>query len=125
MYRSELLKKAKKLEGFAYATPGRNRVIGSAGHNSTIKWIKETMESYPDYYNVYLEPFPISVGTSAKLTISGTPYEAFALTIAPAGTVSGEIVVVKNLGCDVVCSLSLTIIWNNEANPIRPISLPI
>lgn len=102
MERSALLKKAKTLEKFAYDTPQRNRVIGSPGHNSTVNWIKKTLEAYPDYYKVYLEPFPISVGVSANLTVDGKSLEAFALTIAPAGSASAEIAVVANLGCSAV-----------------------
>lgn len=102
MYRSELLKKAQHLEGLAYATVERNRVIGSPGHNATINWIKSVIEKYPDYYTVSLQPFDLSLGVSANLTLNGTPLEVFATALSPAGDVSGEVVVIPNLACDPV-----------------------
>ena len=105
MYRSELLKKAKVLEGLAYATPQRNRVIGSPGHNATVNWIKSTIEKYPEYYTVSLQPFDLSLGVSANLTLNGTPLEVFATDLSPAGDVTGEVVVVSNLACEPVCSV--------------------
>lgn len=106
MYRSELLKKAKTLEGFAYATKERNRVIGSPGHNATINWIKSTIEQYPDYYTVSLQPFDLSLGVSANLTLNGKALEVYPVALSPAGDVSGEIVVIPNLACDPVSSIS-------------------
>ncbi|CAG8952140.1 hypothetical protein HYFRA_00000878 [Hymenoscyphus fraxineus] len=100
LLRSELLKKAQHLEDIAYATPSRNRVIGSEGHDNTVAWIKETIEKYPDYYTVSLQPFELSVGLNASLTIEGVTMEVFAVTIAPGGDVSGPLVYVPNLGCE-------------------------
>ena len=105
MYRSQLLAKAKTLEGFAYATQERNRVIGSPGHNATINWIKSTIEKYPEYYTVSLQPFDLSLGVSANLTVNNKALEVYAVGLSPQGTVSGEIVVIPNLACDAVCSL--------------------
>ncbi|KAH6665511.1 putative leucine aminopeptidase 2 [Halenospora varia] len=99
LYRSELLKKAKILEGFAYSTPQRNRLIGTPGHNSTINWIKGIIESFPDYYTVSLQPFDLALGVSANLTNNGVAMEAFAVGLAPGGHVTGPLTYVPNLGC--------------------------
>ncbi|TVY37531.1 putative leucine aminopeptidase [Lachnellula subtilissima] len=100
LLRSELLKKAKILEDFAYSTPERNRLIGTPGHNATVNWIKDTIAQFPDYYTYYLEAFELSLGVSANLTNNGTPMEAFAVGLSPAGHVSGPLVYVPNLGCE-------------------------
>lgn len=105
MYRSKLLEKAKHLEGLAYATKERNRVIGSPGHNATINWIKSTIEKYPDYYTVALQPFDLSLGVSANLTLNDAPTEVFAVSLSPQGSVTGEVVVIPNLACDAVSKL--------------------
>lgn len=102
MLRSELLAKAKKLEGFAYATEERNRLIGTPGHNATINWIKDTIASFPDYYSVYLQPFDLSLGVSANLTVNDVALEVFAVGLSPQGTISGEIVHIPNLACEAV-----------------------
>jgi hypothetical protein len=107
MHRSELLKKANILERFAFATKERNRLIGTPGHNATVNWIKDTIAQYPDYYDYYLQPFDLSLGISANLTINNAPLEVFAVGLAPGGSVSGSIVHIPNLGCDAVCSFLL------------------
>ena len=90
------------LEGFAYATPERNRLIGTPGHNATINWIKETIEKFPDYYTVSLQPWDLSLGATANLTVGGAAMEVFAVGLAPAGVISGPLVYVPNLGCEAV-----------------------
>ncbi|KAH7364791.1 putative leucine aminopeptidase 2 [Rhexocercosporidium sp. MPI-PUGE-AT-0058] len=100
MTRSALLAKANKLQEIAYATPGRNRLIGTAGHEGTVAWITSVLDQYPDYYTYYLQPLSLSVGAGANLTIGGVVTEAFAVDLAPAGTVSAPVVSVANLACD-------------------------
>ncbi|KAG9233311.1 putative leucine aminopeptidase 2 [Amylocarpus encephaloides] len=100
LLRSELLKKAKILEGFAYATPERNRLIGTPGHEATIAYIESIIKSYPSYYTMYKQPFEMPLGTGANLTNNDVEMEAFAVGIAPAGDVTGQLVYVPNLGCE-------------------------
>lgn len=123
MYRSELLKKAQHLEGLAYATKERNRVIGSPGHVATVDWIKSTIEKYPEYYTVALQPFDLSLGVSASLTLNGAPLEIFATSLSPGGDVTGEVVAVKNLACDLV-GHTLPSLWS-ILTMCSPISLRI
>lgn len=103
--RSELLAKAKTLEGFAYSTTERNRLIGTPGHNSTITWIKDTISQFPDYYTVTLQPFDLSLGVSANVTVNDVALEVFAVGLSPGGTISGELVNIPNLACDPVSTL--------------------
>ena len=44
LLRSELLAKARTLEGFAYATPQRNRQIFTPGHKATYEWLYESIK---------------------------------------------------------------------------------
>jgi carboxypeptidase Q len=100
LLRSELLKKGQILQNFAYATPGRNRVIGSPGHNATINYLVEQLTAL-DYYDVSVQPFTVPTAT-ANLTINGRPYEVSPMSFTPGGSSSASVVVVANLGCDAV-----------------------
>jgi hypothetical protein len=93
-----LAAKAKQLESFAYSTPTNNRVIGSKGHQATVDWITETIKQFPDYYTISQQGVPLNVGESANVTILGEATTAYAVGFAPGGKVSGNLVVVKNLG---------------------------
>lgn len=94
--------KAEKLQKIAYSTPGKNRVIGSKGHEDTVAYIKSQIEKYPDYYTIELQGVPLSLGQNATLTANGEAIEAYAVDLAPAGHVSGTLVNVPNLGCEEV-----------------------
>lgn len=97
-----LYAKAEHLQDIAYKTEGKNRVIGSKGHEDTVAFIKETLEQFPDYYTVKLQGVPLLVGISANLTANNKTIEVFPVTLAPAGKVSGPLVAVPNLGCEEV-----------------------
>jgi hypothetical protein len=105
--RSNLHAKAQHLQDIAYATPGRNRLIGTKGHNDTINWIHDTIAQFPDYYTLKLQPFNILMGKSALLTIDAVSLEAFAVILAPAGTAKAPLVHVPNLGCAAVSSIEV------------------
>ncbi|KAF1962685.1 Zn-dependent exopeptidase [Byssothecium circinans] len=95
-----LAAKAKHLERLAYDTPTNNRVIGSQGHEATVEWITGVIKQFPDYYTISHQGVPLNVGESANVTILGEPTTAYAVGFAPGGSVSGNLAVVKNLGCD-------------------------
>lgn len=99
-----LRKKAEILEDFAYSTPGKNRVIGSPGHQATIDYIHDTIAQFPAYYTVELQPLPLAIGESANVTANNKTIEAYAVTLAPSGHVSGPLVAIPNLGCEEVSS---------------------
>lgn len=124
LLRSNLLAKAKTLEGFAYATAERNRLIGTPGHNATVNWIYDTIKSFPDYYTVSLQPFDLSVGVSATLSVDDKPLEVFAVGLSPSGTAKGPLVHIPNLACDEVSFLLLSDLDCTDPSA-RAISQPI
>ena len=98
--------KAEKLQEIAYSTPGKNRVIGSQGHEDTVEYIKGQLEAFPDYYDVYTQDVPLSIGYNATLTANNKTIEAFAVTLAPGGNVTGPLVAIPSLGCNEVRSIT-------------------
>jgi hypothetical protein len=101
-----LLAKAKKLQAIAYATPGRNRCIGTPGHNATVNYIKDIIASFRHYYTYELQPFQLYVGESANLTTNGASIEVFGVTLSPSGSVTAPLVSVANVGCEAVSDVS-------------------
>lgn len=95
-----LFAKAEILQEIAYATEGKNRVIGSKGHEDTVAYIKGQLEQFPDYYTVETQAVPLNIGFSANLTANNNTIEAFATTLAPGGSASGPLVAIPNLGCE-------------------------
>ncbi|KAF8249186.1 Zn-dependent exopeptidase [Wilcoxina mikolae CBS 423.85] len=100
---ANLLKHADALVSQA-ASSGGNRVFGSTGHNATVKYIKDLLDS-TGYYDIELQTFPfvVSDGTSSfSATISGAKkdYTNEYLTYAPSGTVTSTLMVAKNVGCN-------------------------
>ncbi|KAH7077960.1 hypothetical protein BKA63DRAFT_542222 [Paraphoma chrysanthemicola] len=93
-----LYAKAEKLQEIAYATPGKNRVIGSPGHEATVAWIQSNLDT--SYYDVTLQGVELSVGINATLTANNKTIDAFATTLAPAGNATGALVAIPNLGCE-------------------------
>ncbi|KAH9209276.1 putative leucine aminopeptidase 2 [Leptodontidium sp. 2 PMI_412] len=98
LLRSELLAKGRTLQGFAYATAERNRYIGSPGHNATVNWLVDTLTA-TGYYDVSVQPFDVE-SSGATGTANGAPLAVQAMTGTPAGTPSGELVKVANIGCN-------------------------
>ncbi|KAK1215396.1 hypothetical protein PQX77_021999 [Marasmius sp. AFHP31] len=96
-----LLDHAQKLQDFAYASPGRNRLFGSSGHNDTIGYIYETLTSLGDYYTVTLQPFSAFsyVPGNHALTVDGELVESTAFNYSPNGNATAELVPVANSGC--------------------------
>ncbi|KAG4439944.1 hypothetical protein IFR05_004570 [Cadophora sp. M221] len=97
--RSELIAKAIALESFAYNTPQRNRQIGTSGHNTTINWLKNTLEQYGSYYKTYFQSYPMLLHVAANLTVNEKSLEVYALGMSPSGKARGPLVHVPNLGC--------------------------
>ncbi|KAH7305077.1 putative leucine aminopeptidase 2 [Rhexocercosporidium sp. MPI-PUGE-AT-0058] len=99
LLRSELLAKARTLEGFAYATPQRNRQIFTPGHKATYEWLYESIKKLSDYYTVEYHEF-LTQSASATVTVNGASVGAEPLTFTPNGQPTGTVVAVPNLGCD-------------------------
>lgn len=93
-----LYAKAEILQAIAYATEGKNRVIGSPGHEATVEYIKSQLDT--EYYDVTLQGVELSVGVNATLVANNKTIEAYTTTLAPAGSASGPLVAIPNLGCE-------------------------
>lgn len=97
-----MYKKAVTIQDFAYRSSTKNRVIGSVGHQDTVDYIVRQIKKHLDYYTVETQGVPLSLGRNATLTAAGETLEAYAVDLAPAGRVEGELVEVPNLGCEEV-----------------------
>ncbi|KAK3075991.1 hypothetical protein LTR53_000168 [Teratosphaeriaceae sp. CCFEE 6253] len=96
-----LLAKAQDLEDIAYATPGRNRVMGSAGHNGTVAYLVESLSALGDYYNVTVQPFiALYAEGEGTLAVDGVDQGAIYFEYSPGGNVTAPLVAVSNLGCN-------------------------
>ncbi|KAH7356029.1 hypothetical protein BKA66DRAFT_474367 [Pyrenochaeta sp. MPI-SDFR-AT-0127] len=100
----KLLRGAQQLQDFAYSYPARNRIMGGAAHNDTVKWLKKELESTA-YYDVTLQPFSNYImqnGTINKFTINGQAINStiFEYSASTNGLVNAPLVVVKNFGCE-------------------------
>jgi hypothetical protein len=106
--RENLLAGAQQLEDFAYASEERNRFIGSPGHNDTVYWLKDTLESLDGYYNVSLQQFFTVAQLSGSINsfkVNGAvpPNGSYLLfDYSASGNVTAPLVTVNNLGCNVV-----------------------
>lgn len=96
-----LRSKAQDLEDIAYATPDRNRVIGSEGHNNTVTYLYESVQALGDYWTVYKQPFTaLYSNVQGDLTVDGATFEPSLFEYAPGGDITAEIVPVDALGCE-------------------------
>ena len=98
LLRSELLKKGNILQDFAYSHPGRNRYIGSPGHNATVNYLVDTLTK-TGYYDVAVQPFTVP-SASSNLTVGGTSYDSIPMTFTAEGSPKGTLVAISNFGCD-------------------------
>jgi hypothetical protein len=96
-----LYARAEKLQEIAYSTKGKNRAIGTEGHEKTVEYIKSQLDT--DYYDVYTQEVPLNIGYNASLTVNNKTVEAFATTLAPGGNATGPLIAIDNLGCNEVC----------------------
>ncbi len=103
LLRSNLLAKSKILEGFAYATPERNRVFGGTGHNATVNYLYDQVAALGGYYDVKFQPFveTYSAG-NATVKVAGADQDAQLFTYSPSGKFTEPLVAVANFGCNAV-----------------------
>jgi len=104
--REKLLAGAQQLEDFAYASEERNRLIGNPGHNDTIYWLKDTLESLDGYYNVSLQEFSTVVqfnGSVNAFSVDGAAVDEASYLLfdySATGNATAPLVVVSNVGCN-------------------------
>lgn len=96
----DLLAYERTLEGFAYSSATRNRLIGTPGHEETVQYLYNTVSSLG--YDVYLQPFnTISSQGNASLTVNGVDQGAEYFDLSPGGSVTDAVIVaIPNLGCN-------------------------
>ncbi|KAL8756956.1 MAG: hypothetical protein Q9184_004331 [Pyrenodesmia sp. 2 TL-2023] len=101
LLRSNLLAKSQILEGFAYATPERNRVFGGPGHNATVNYLYDQVAALGGYYNIEFQPFveTYSAG-NASVNVAGADQDAQLFTYSPSGKFTEPLVAVANFGCN-------------------------
>jgi len=103
-----LLKHAQALEDIAYATPRRNRLMGTKGHNDTVTYLYQqlTAPELRGYYNVTLQPWQGVVQLSAEgsLFLDKTNTSIVVAEFSPSGKFSAPLAVAGNLGCNAVSS---------------------
>lgn len=101
---------AKALEAIAYNTTGRNRVIGSPGHEATVKYIHDqlTQPSLEGYYNVTLQEFSARIVKSAtgSLIVNGKNLSINIGGYSQSGTFNASLALAGNLGCTEVSELN-------------------
>ncbi|KAL8729062.1 MAG: hypothetical protein Q9166_004979 [cf. Caloplaca sp. 2 TL-2023] len=103
LLRSNLLAKSTILEGFAYATPERNRVFGGSGHNATVNYLYDQIAALSDYYTVEFQPFvELYTAGNASLKVNGADQSAGLFTYSPSGKFTQPLVLVANFGCAAV-----------------------
>lgn len=96
-----LLAKAQDLEDIAYATPDRNRVMGSEGHNNTVTYLVEAIEALGDSWTVYRQPFTaLYSNVQGEITVDGTTYDPTFFEYSPGGDITADVVPVDALGCE-------------------------
>ncbi|POR32457.1 Peptide hydrolase [Tolypocladium paradoxum] len=101
--RAEALYEIARLSTDEHGHP--TRVIGSRGHLSTIDYIKSTLYSLGDYYNVSDQIFPAVSGNvyEAKLVIGNVVPNFTTMGLTPPTNnkqpVHGDLVLVHGLGC--------------------------
>ncbi|KAK0747217.1 hypothetical protein B0T21DRAFT_353897 [Apiosordaria backusii] len=103
--RAKHLYKIAKLSEDKYGRP--TRVIGSPGHEGTIKYIQKALNAVSDYYTFGLQPFSAVSGTvfESRLTIDDKlPFTAYPMSLTPPTKnrepVDGNLVLVSNEGCN-------------------------
>ncbi|KAL8786759.1 MAG: hypothetical protein Q9213_002580 [Squamulea squamosa] len=119
LLRSNLLAKSDILEGFAYATPERNRVFGGPGHNATINYIYDQIASLGGYYDIQFQPFvELYTAGNASLKVGGIDQGAGLFTYSPSGRFTQPLVLVANFGC-----AALHLLAKLRSSPVVPANL--
>ena len=103
--RAKLLFEIAQLSQDEYGHP--TRVIGSAGHRGTLKYIQQTLAALGDYYTLSTQPFPAVSGVvfesrlliGSALADSAAPMSLTPPTRHGKQPVDGRLVLVANDGC--------------------------
>ena len=97
-----LMAGSQKLHDFAEASPGKNRVFGSEGHEATVDWLYKELKATKFYHVEKQKQVHLWSKSDASLTVGDKDYNAKPMTYGPSGNVTAEFVHVKNIGCTAV-----------------------
>jgi carboxypeptidase Q len=101
-----LMNHAKALEAIAYNTTGRNRLMGSPGHERTVDYLYKqlTHPSLGGYYNVTLQPWSgiVQKSGTGSLFVNGKNTSITIGGYSPSGTSRAPLSLAGNLGCNEV-----------------------
>lgn len=70
------MSKAQTIEAFAYASPDKNRFIGTPGFEDTMQYIWDTLDDL-NYYNLTRQDFEVNYGgkiTKTSVQAKACPY---------------------------------------------------
>lgn len=97
-----ILGHAKALEDIAFATPDRNRVMGSPGHQGTIDYLLAQFEPLLEHFDVTVQEFPVIFwrGTGALKVGDLDTGELSPFRYSPTATITGQLVHIEGGGCD-------------------------
>ncbi|KAF2875980.1 hypothetical protein BDV95DRAFT_484828, partial [Massariosphaeria phaeospora] len=106
-----LIAGAKTLQEFADASNDpfdgtKNRLGGGEGHMATLAYLKKELESVGDYYDIDISQkvdVDVVLVAEGSLTLDGKDQKVLPFQYSPsspAAGVEGEVVVVKNYGCE-------------------------
>ncbi|KAF2432218.1 Zn-dependent exopeptidase [Tothia fuscella] len=99
-----LLTHAKALEQLAYASPLKNRLMGTKGHNDTVTYLYNQLTSpaLGGYYNVTIQPWQgvVQVSGVGSFSTNNAIKNVTVAQFSPSGNVTSTIVAVSNLGCN-------------------------
>ncbi|KAF8534059.1 hypothetical protein BDD12DRAFT_984066 [Trichophaea hybrida] len=97
---SSLRAHGQKFMNFTSLSPEKSRAFGTVGHNLTLAYIKEKLDS-TRYYDTQLQTFEylFSQG-NAEFSAAGKKYNTGWFTYGPSGNVTEKVVNVEALGCE-------------------------
>lgn len=82
----KLMNDARLLEDFAFSTQDGNRVFGSPGHKSTVRWIYSELSSLAGAFTVTMQPFTeLHHGGNASLIVNGRELKPRLFLYSPSG----------------------------------------
>ena len=111
-------------EDFAFATPARNRYIGSKAHNQTIEYIVAQLNALGDYYTIEKQPFftDMVINSTGTVTVNGDLKVGNAFDNTKNGSFTGlPLIWINSYGCN---SVSLDLQTRGEENTNLGDSLP-
>lgn len=121
------MRKGQILEDFAYATEGRNRYIGTPGHQSTVDYLVSTLNA-TGYYDVSTQEFTVP-SARADFRVANATVTVSPMSFSASGNPTAQLVAVANVGCDaadypVTVSGAIALISRGTCNFSLKVNIP-